>query len=114
MKKAIELGHQATALDREGKFAEALDVYKMCLDHFMLVWKYEQNPAFKERLGARINEYMIRAEQLKALVQKNVCHQIFVITFGLRSLSLRQILGRMARPRRTPVENRPALQRMIN
>ena len=70
MKKAIELGHQATALDREGKYVEALDVYKLSIDHFMLVWKYEQNPSFKQRLESKIDEYLRRAEQLKIHLDK--------------------------------------------
>jgi vacuolar protein-sorting-associated protein 4 len=73
MKKAIELGHQATALDREGKYQEALDVYKLSIEHFMLVWKYEQNPSFKQRLEGKIDEYLRRAEQLKAHIDKKVC-----------------------------------------
>ena len=72
MKKAIELGHQATALDREGKLQEALDVYKLSIEHFMLVWKYEQNPSFKQRLEGRIDEYMRRAEQIKEHINKKV------------------------------------------
>lgn len=72
MKKAIELGHQATALDRDGKYSEALDVYKLSIEHFMLVWKYEQNPSFKQRLESKIDEYLKRAEQLKQHVDKKV------------------------------------------
>ena len=72
MKKAIELGHQATALDREGKFQEALDVYKLSIEHFMLVWKYEQNPSFKQRLEVKIDEYLRRAEQIKTHIDKKV------------------------------------------
>lgn len=83
MKKAIELGHQATALDREGKFQEALDVYKLSIDHFMLVWKYEQNPSFKQRLEVKIDEYLRRAEQIKKHIDQKVCHfaqRLYVVT----------------------------------
>ena len=79
MKKAIELGHQATALDREGKFQEALDVYKLSIEHFMLVWKYEQNPSFKQRLEVKIDEYLRRAEQIKKHIDQKVwIHYPFV------------------------------------
>ncbi|EER07375.1 conserved hypothetical protein [Perkinsus marinus ATCC 50983] len=65
MKRAIELAHQATALDREGKYQEALDMYTLSLDNWMLIYKYEVNPALKARLSTKISEYMNRAEQIK-------------------------------------------------
>lgn len=71
IKKAIELGHQATALDRDGKYQEALDTYTLSIEHFMLVCKYEQNPSFKQRLQSKIKEYLNRAEQLKVHINKN-------------------------------------------
>ena len=72
MKRAIELGHQATALDRDGKYQEALDLYLLSIDNWMLVLKYEQNPSFKTRLQQKIVEYMNRAEQLKTHLTKKV------------------------------------------
>lgn len=85
MKKAIELGHQATAFDREGKFQEALDVYKLSIEHFMLVWKYEQNPSFKQRLEVKIDEYLRRAEQIKTHIEKKVSALYFVFILFLAS-----------------------------
>jgi vacuolar protein-sorting-associated protein 4 len=71
LQKAIELGHQATALDRDKKFQEALDTYLLSIEHFMFVCKYEQNASFKQKLESKIKEYICRAEQIKDHLQKN-------------------------------------------
>jgi len=106
MKKAIELGHQATALDREGKYQEALDVYKLSIEHFMLVWKYEQNPSFKQRLESKIDEYLRRAEQLKAHIEKKVCLCADTLVIDSRIRLLHPLL-------RSKTAKRPRIQ-MVN
>ncbi|EER19523.1 vacuolar protein sorting-associated protein VPS4, putative [Perkinsus marinus ATCC 50983] len=70
MKRAIELAHQATALDRVGKYQEALDMYTLSLDNWMLIYKYEVNPAVKSRLSTKITEYMNRAEEIKKYLEQ--------------------------------------------
>lgn len=107
MKKAIELGHQATALDREGKYQEALDVYTLSIEHFMLVWKYEQNPSFKQRLETKIDEYMRRAEQIKQHVNKQVCfHSTVVKTCATSNLLQVRLQNRkVAKPLRIRTGN---------
>jgi hypothetical protein len=114
-KKAIELGHQATALDREGKYQEALDVYKLSIEHFMLVWKYEQNPSFKQRLEGKIDEYLRRAEQLKAHLEKKVCLCVpfFLIIAPLRPLHL-LLRSKMAKRPRIQMVNHRARVRVIS
>lgn len=107
MKKAIELGHQATALDREGKYQEALDVYTLSIEHFMLVWKYEQNPSFKQRLETKIDEYMRRAEQIKQHVNKQVYrYKTVVNTCATSNLLLVRLQNRkVAKPLRIRTGN---------
>eukprot|EP00386_Alphamonas_edax_P014176 GDKI01043607.1.p1 GENE.GDKI01043607.1~~GDKI01043607.1.p1 ORF type:complete len:433 (+),score=138.28 GDKI01043607.1:78-1376(+) len=65
LKKAIALAQQAVTKDNEKKYEEALELYKTSLDYWSLVFKYQTNPALKERLGQKMGEYLNRAEQIK-------------------------------------------------
>ncbi len=70
MQRAIEIANEAAKADRDGKYQEALDLYKSCLDNWMLIYKYEKNPSLKPRLEAKMNEYITRAEKLKEFLKK--------------------------------------------
>eukprot|EP01066_Platyproteum_vivax_P011502 Platyproteum_vivax@DN5224_c0_g1_i2.p1 len=65
LQKAIQLSQQAAQLDEAAEYQRAFDMYKVALDNWMLVFKYEKNAALKERLGKKIEEYVQRAEKLK-------------------------------------------------
>eukprot|EP01067_Filipodium_phascolosomae_P002066 Filipodium_phascolosomae@DN2282_c0_g1_i1.p1 len=68
LQKAIQLSQQAAQLDEAAQYQRAFDMYKVALDNWMLVFKYEKNAALKERLGKKIEEYVQRAEQLKGFL----------------------------------------------
>lgn len=81
--KAIEKAKVATDLDKEAekmkdpeaqaeKFQEALNAYKYCLDAFTMVLKWEKNEAVKVQFKNYAEEYMLRAEKIKKMLEEPV------------------------------------------
>lgn len=70
LQKAIRLAQQAADSDREGKYEEAFHLYKMALDNWQIVCKYQSNNVLKERLYKKMEEYVSRAEQIKVYLEK--------------------------------------------
>lgn len=63
--QAVEIVAQAIAADNAQEYDKALPLYRRALEYFMTGLKYEKNPAAKERLMERVQDYMERAEFLK-------------------------------------------------
>lgn len=69
--KAIELAKQATAADAAGKYEEAIQFYSNALEHFLHANKYEiPDKQSREKIRAKIDEYLSRAEVLKKTLKK--------------------------------------------
>ncbi|GAB5037111.1 vacuolar protein sorting-associated protein, partial [Nannochloropsis oceanica] len=69
--QAIDIVKQAIEADTKGEYENALGLYKKSLDYFMAGLKYEKNPQTKATISARVEGYMKRAEDLKAVVDKD-------------------------------------------
>lgn len=65
MKRACDLAQEATVKDRAGQYEDAFELYKLSLEHFHLVCKYQRNPQLKQRLVTKMLDYVSRAEQIK-------------------------------------------------
>lgn len=70
LNKATEILKQAVEADQQDKYPEALSLYSKALEYFMHVVKYEKNDKVKKLLRDKINEYMSRAEELRAIIDK--------------------------------------------
>lgn len=66
--KAKEMVLQAVQKDQEGQRSAALSLYCSALEHFVPAIHYETNRQRKETLRQKVNQYVSRAEELKALV----------------------------------------------
>ncbi|XP_047678614.1 serine/threonine-protein kinase ULK3 isoform X2 [Tachysurus vachellii] len=89
--KAKELVLRAVQKDQEGEKAAALSLYCSALEHFVPAIHYETDRQRKEVLRQKVNQYVSRAEELKALVASD--NQI---SFE-NTQSARDILREMAR-----------------
>jgi len=65
---ALKIVQEAIALDTEKKYPEALTKYRMAIERFIHVIRYEKTPKRKEVLEAKAVEYMERAEALKKMI----------------------------------------------
>lgn len=68
---AIEMAKQATTLDEQQKYKEALDLYTKSVDHFLTAMKYEKNQKKKDMLKDKVKDIMDRAEQIKEHLKNN-------------------------------------------
>ncbi|KAJ0400783.1 hypothetical protein P43SY_004878 [Pythium insidiosum] len=68
--QAIEIVTLAIHEDNKKNYEEALGLYKKALEHFMIGVKYEKNPTSKDIIMKRVEGYMTRAEQLRAMLEK--------------------------------------------
>lgn len=69
---AVEIVTQAIEEDKKGEnYEKALELYKRALDYFLLGLKYEKNPSIRQRVAARVDGYMKRAEFLKAAIEES-------------------------------------------
>jgi vacuolar protein-sorting-associated protein 4 len=66
--RAIELVTQAIACDNAGELEKAFALYLRALAYFMTGMKYERNPKKARVVGAKVETYMKRAEEIKALI----------------------------------------------
>eukprot|EP00746_Dinoflagellata_sp_MGD_P150148 gnl/MRDRNA2_/MRDRNA2_82070_c0_seq1.p1 gnl/MRDRNA2_/MRDRNA2_82070_c0~~gnl/MRDRNA2_/MRDRNA2_82070_c0_seq1.p1 ORF type:complete len:469 (-),score=96.45 gnl/MRDRNA2_/MRDRNA2_82070_c0_seq1:8-1327(-) len=82
MNRAMELAAAAAQFDRDKKYQEALDTYKASLDNWMLIYKYEENKAVKERIFEKMGEYMNRAEEIKKFLSEEKKPQLAVAGGG--------------------------------
>ncbi|MCI4378989.1 hypothetical protein PGIGA_G00222530 [Pangasianodon gigas] len=89
--KAKELVLQAVQKDQAGEKAAALSLYCSALEHFVPAIHYETDRQRKEALRQKVNQYVSRAEELKALVASDN-----KISFE-KAQSARDILREMSR-----------------
>uniref|UniRef100_A0A8C1TYJ7 Serine/threonine-protein kinase ULK3 n=1 Tax=Cyprinus carpio TaxID=7962 RepID=A0A8C1TYJ7_CYPCA len=68
-KKALVL--QAVQKDQDGERSAALSLYCSALEHFVPAIHYETDRQKKEALRQKVNQYVSRAEELKALVRSD-------------------------------------------
>mmetsp|Transcript_4083 Transcript_4083/g.4731 ORF Transcript_4083/g.4731 Transcript_4083/m.4731 type:complete len:441 (-) Transcript_4083:118-1440(-) len=61
---------EAIELDKEGMYEKAYAKYQRGLEQFLVALKYEKNPSSKEVLTRKVQEYMDRAEVLKAAIKE--------------------------------------------
>ncbi|KAF8140767.1 P-loop containing nucleoside triphosphate hydrolase protein [Mycena galopus ATCC 62051] len=66
LEKAIEIVQQAIEHDKAQNHSQACKEYMDALDYFMLALKYEKNEQFKLLIRSKIDDYLSRAEILKA------------------------------------------------
>ncbi|XP_060780145.1 serine/threonine-protein kinase ULK3 isoform X2 [Neoarius graeffei] len=91
LNKAKELVLRAVQKDQEGEKAAALSLYCSALEHFVPAIHYETDRQRKEVLRQKVNQYVSRAEELKALVASDN-----KISFE-KAQSARDILREMSR-----------------
>ncbi|XP_016407770.1 serine/threonine-protein kinase ULK3 [Sinocyclocheilus rhinocerous] len=89
IEKALVL--QAVQKDQDGERSAALSLYCSALEHFVPAIHYETDRQRKEALRQKVNQYVSRAEELKALVRSDN-----KITFE-KAKSTRNILIEMSR-----------------
>ncbi|KAI8641343.1 P-loop containing nucleoside triphosphate hydrolase protein [Parasitella parasitica] len=68
LSKAIDLANKATEADRNKNYEDAYNSYQLCLEYFMAAITYEKNDKLKERIRAKLVEYLDRAETLKTFL----------------------------------------------
>ncbi|KAF8820767.1 putative vacuolar protein sorting-associated protein vps4 [Cardiosporidium cionae] len=69
LQKALNFSQVAAEKDRAGLYAEAFELYKISLDNWQFVCKYQSNEALKERLYKKMGDIITRAEQLKGFLE---------------------------------------------
>ncbi|XP_051579836.1 serine/threonine-protein kinase ULK3-like isoform X2 [Myxocyprinus asiaticus] len=69
--KAKALVLQAVQKDQDGERSAALSLYCSALEHFVPAIHYETDRQRKEVLRQKVNQYVSRAEELKALVKSD-------------------------------------------
>uniref|UniRef100_A0A8C1DSA0 Serine/threonine-protein kinase ULK3 n=1 Tax=Cyprinus carpio carpio TaxID=630221 RepID=A0A8C1DSA0_CYPCA len=69
--KAKALVLQALQKDQDGERSAALSLYCSALEHFVPAIHYETDRQKKEALRQKVNQYVSRAEELKALVRSD-------------------------------------------
>lgn len=69
--KAKALVMQAVQKDQDGQRSAALSLYCSALEHFVPAIHYETDRLRKEALRQKVNQYVSRAEELKALVRSD-------------------------------------------
>eukprot|EP01111_Echinosteliopsis_oligospora_P017007 TRINITY_DN7237_c0_g1_i1.p1 TRINITY_DN7237_c0_g1~~TRINITY_DN7237_c0_g1_i1.p1 ORF type:complete len:459 (+),score=119.25 TRINITY_DN7237_c0_g1_i1:151-1527(+) len=70
LQTAIQVVTQATEADQQQKYEDAFRLYSLSLNYFQTALKYEKNPKIKETIRTKLEEYITRAEQLKAMLDQ--------------------------------------------
>ena len=68
--KGMELVKQAVVADNANDLVTAFSLYKQGLQYFMTGLKYVKNERSKEAIRIKVDQYMARAEELKAAIDK--------------------------------------------
>ncbi len=66
---AITLVKQATEEDRNKNYPEALRLYKLSLDFFIVVLECEKSEKSKQLIKEKIIEFLNRAEKIKEFIE---------------------------------------------
>jgi len=68
--QGITIVKEAISADDAQNYEEALTKYKRALGYFMTGLKHEKNPSVKKTIVERVEGYMMRAEQLKQVIEE--------------------------------------------
>ncbi|KAI7730447.1 hypothetical protein M8C21_009533 [Ambrosia artemisiifolia] len=66
--QAIEYVKQAVEEDNAGNYAKAFPLYMNALEYFKTHLKYETHPKIIEAITLKFNEYLRRAEEIRAIL----------------------------------------------
>ena len=66
LEKGLRYIEQAIKADDKKDYAEALRLYTLGIEHFLLVLRYEKNESVKRTLRPKVADYMSRAEHIKS------------------------------------------------
>eukprot|EP00300_Choanocystis_sp_HF-7_P002134 c11666_g1_i2.p1 GENE.c11666_g1_i2~~c11666_g1_i2.p1 ORF type:complete len:427 (+),score=120.28 c11666_g1_i2:45-1325(+) len=66
--KGIEIMKAAVQADNDKDYEKAVQLYLSGIEHFMISLKYEKNEKSKERIRAKVHEYIERVEHLKSML----------------------------------------------
>jgi len=69
--KGMEILKQAVIADNNDELEKALSLYKQGLGYLITGLKYQKNEKVKATIRAKMSEYMNRAEEIKAALEKN-------------------------------------------
>ena len=68
--KGMELVKQAVMADNANDLPTAFSLYKQGLQYFMTGLKYVKNERSKEAIRIKVDQYMVRAEEIKAAIDR--------------------------------------------
>jgi vacuolar protein-sorting-associated protein 4 len=68
--QAIDYVRQAVQEDNAGNYAKAFPLYMNALEYFKTHLKYEKNPKIKEAITQKFTEYLRRAEEISAVLER--------------------------------------------
>ncbi|KAG7653528.1 P-loop containing nucleoside triphosphate hydrolase [Arabidopsis suecica] len=69
-KQAIEYVKQAVQEDNAGNYNKAFPLYMNALEYFKTHLKYEKNPNIRDIISDKFNEYLLRAEEIRAVLDE--------------------------------------------
>jgi vacuolar protein-sorting-associated protein 4 len=69
LRNAITLVQQATEEDRNKNYPEALRLYKLSFDFFVVAFRCEKSEKSKQLIKEKIIEYLHRAEKIKEFIE---------------------------------------------
>lgn len=69
LQRAIRLSKMAADKDREGDFQAAFELYKLALDNWHFVCKYQTCLQMKESMYRKMDQYVTRAESIKEFLE---------------------------------------------
>ncbi|MFS8005733.1 putative vesicle-fusing ATPase [Helianthus anomalus] len=91
--QAIEYVKQAAQEDSAGNYAKAFPLYMNALDYFKTYAKYENNYKIREAVMQKVNEYLRRAEEIRAVLDEFVQAPLQVV-FMQRCRKAEKVLAR--------------------
>lgn len=68
--QAIEYVKQAVQEDNAGNYNKAFPLYMNALEYFKTHLKYEKNPKIRDTISDKFNEYLLRAEEIRAVLDE--------------------------------------------
>jgi len=71
LENALKLAEKALTEDANRNYDNALEFYSTSLEHFVKAYDVEKNPEIKKSIMNKINEFMSRAEKIKAAIKKS-------------------------------------------
>jgi vacuolar protein-sorting-associated protein 4 len=74
--KGMNLLNEAVAADNAGDAQKAVNLYVNAIEHLMLAIKYQQSDRIKQTIRNKIDEYVVRVEQLKSQIKTPVAESV--------------------------------------